>query len=204
MVYLEDLLLHDDFARAVDALGHPFVQEMKLGPVHQLGLIVPDAEAASRRLEQKGVKPFFLASGPVDMWTENGKDRNFSGKLGSSLYQGKELELLEPGEGSDFYRRALDPKGRIVVHHLAFLVPDVDEAAERLTASGCPLWVRGRIKKGPYKIEFAYMDALGQCGFVLEFMSHRLLGRPVKPPAGLYAFLGKVQKKTGKRSLDIT
>ena len=199
MVFLEDLLVHDDFSIAVDALGQPFISQLGLGPVHQLGVVVPDVVSASRRLEQKGIPPFFVVSGSTNLWTENGKEREFKGKKGNSIYQGKDLEILEPGEGSNFYRQSLAPAGRMAIHHLGFVVPDVDEAAEKLTDLGCPLWVRGRLEKGRYKVEFAYMDALAQCGFIIEFINYRLMGKSVKIPAGLYALLGKLQKRTGKR-----
>ncbi|SHJ57503.1 Glyoxalase/Bleomycin resistance protein/Dioxygenase superfamily protein [Desulfatibacillum alkenivorans DSM 16219] len=203
MVYLDDLLVHDDFAKAVQSLGRPFLQEAGLGPVDQLGVVTADAEAASRRLEQKGLQAFFIAGGPVQMWTENGKDRDFRGRIGISSYQGAELELLEPGEGSNFYRQALDPLGRMTVHHLGFMVPDVDAASEKLTEAGCPLWVRGRIASKPVRVEFAYMDAKEQCGFVIEFITVSIFGKQIRAPHGLYNLLAGMQKKMGKRSWEL-
>ncbi len=203
MVILDDLLVQDDFAQAVDNLCRSFNMEHGLGPVHQLGLVVSDAEAAAKTLEHKGVGSFFLTSGPTAMWCENGKERDFRGKLGLAYYQGKEMELLEPGMGSNFYRQSLDPDNRIVVQHLGFLVRDVDQWSEKLTAAGCPLWVRGRIKVGPVVAEFAYMDAIKQCGFIIEFISHRFLGIPNRPAKGLLHMIGNVQKLTGKRTFDL-
>ncbi len=202
-MFLNDILIKDNFLKAAESLGQPFVEEMNLGKVHQLGLVVPDAQSAANRLEQKGIPPFFLANGPVDMWTENGKDREFRGSLGISSYQGKELELLEPGVGSNFYRQSLDPDGGVVIQHLGFIVKDVDESSERLTAAGCPLWVRGRIKIGPCLAEFAYMDAIAQCGFIVEFISYRLWNMPVRPRSGLYKILGQLQKVSGKRTFTL-
>lgn len=203
MMFLDDILIKDDFAAAVDELCKPFAEEHGLSEVYQLGMVVPDVQDSAKRLEQKGVRPFFITQGPVTRWTENGKERDFSAKLGLAYYQGKELELLEPGVGSNFYRQHLDPDGKIVVQHLAFLVRNVDEWSEKLTAAGCPLWVRGKIVAGPATVEFAYMDAIKQSGFIIEFISHRFLGIPNRPPQGLFRTLGRIQKITGKRVFNI-
>jgi hypothetical protein len=67
-----------------------------------------------------------------------------------------ELELLELGTGSDFYRRSLDSDGRIVVQHLGFLVDEVDDWAEKLRTGGYDVWVRGAIELGPAREVYQY------------------------------------------------
>ena len=199
MLILDELLVEDDFARAVDNLSPPFMSRLDPPPVHQLGVVVPEIQAAADNLEGKGVGPFLLASGPVTQWSENGKERRFTGKLGLGYFRGKEIELLEPGSGSNFYLQHLDPKGRFLVQHLGFLVKDVDDWSEKLTALGCPLWVRGKIKTGPVTAEFAYMDAIQQCGFIVEFICFKFLGISGGPPQKIIHMLGNAQKRSGKR-----
>jgi hypothetical protein len=132
-----------------------------------------------------------------------GKARDISGKLGIAYYHGLELELLEPTKGSDFYRDCLDPSGGIVIQHLGFLVKDVDDWANRLKKAGSPVWVRGRLQTGPMKAEFAYMDTVDACGLVIEFISWRFLGWPMKPPAGMFRTVGRLEKWTGKRCVPL-
>jgi catechol 2,3-dioxygenase-like lactoylglutathione lyase family enzyme len=203
MVLLNDLLKADEFSNAVSGLAKDFRERHALPGIHQLGLVVPNVEAAAVELEEKGMPPFFIAAGSPLLWRERGEERNYRGKLGIAYYHGFELELLEPGEGSDFYRQRIDTESRIVIHHLGFIVPDVDDWAGRLAAKGYPVWVRGRLKAGPMTGNFAYMDTINDTGLVIEFISWRLMGVQLNPPAAIFHALGRLEKWTGKRSISV-
>jgi len=110
------------FLGKVDELARVFRRKNAIGPIHQLGLAVPDVEAAATALESCGAGPFFIAAGDTATWREKGTERRYRGKLGIGYLHGVELELLEAGEGSDFYDRFMDRGGRPVLHHLAFVV----------------------------------------------------------------------------------
>ncbi|HUT52818.1 MAG TPA: VOC family protein [bacterium] len=200
MIMLDDLLGAADFRAAVDGLAAEFRAGRRLPPVHQLGLVVPDVEAAAAELEARGIGPFFIAGGAPVLWRERGQERSFKGKLGMAGHKGFELELLEPGMGSDFYRSCLDGDGKIVVQHLGFLVDDVDAWAEGLAV---PVHVRGRIKTGPLVTEFVYLDTMEKLGIIIEFINWRLFGIRIKPRGGLYHALGRFEKLIGKRSLSV-
>ena len=203
MLFLEELLTAPDFENALDKLAPEFRERFALPEIHQLGLAVQDAEKAALQLEKTGLPPFFIASGAPALWIEKGEHRSFSGKLGFAHHHGVELELLEPGNGSDFYRRSLDPDGRIVVQHLGFLVDDVDAWIEKLKAGGIDVWIRGAIELGPAKIQFAYMDTEKDTGFIIEFISQRFLGLPWWPMDAVFKVVARVQKWTGRRSLTV-
>jgi hypothetical protein len=203
MIFLDDFLNADEFSNAVNNLAKEFRDRYGLDKIHQLGLVVPDVEESAKALEDKGLGPFFIAAGSPVLWLERQEERNYSGKLGIAYYKGFELELLEPGEGSEFYRQRLDAESRVVVHHIGFMVPDVDEWAERLIAAGYPVWVRGRLKAGPMTGDFAYMDTVKDTGLVIEFISWRLLGIKISPPAAVFRALGRLEKWTGKRSISM-
>ena len=203
MVFFENLLSAEDFSAAVDGLAREFRNRHELPAVHQLGLVVSDVKEAAHTLEGRGIGPFFIVHGSAAWWRERGQDGNVRGNLGLAYYQGFELELLEPGEGSDFYRQSLDTEGRVVVQHLGMLVRDVDEWMEKLEAAGTPTWVRGRVKMGPVRAEFAYMDALDEVGFIIELIAWRTLGWITTPPTGAVKVLGRLQKWSGKRSMSV-
>ena len=61
MVYLDDLLKSDDFNLAVSAIAKDFREKYKFPDIHQLGIVVPDVEAAAAELEAKGIGHFFIA-----------------------------------------------------------------------------------------------------------------------------------------------
>lgn len=202
MIYFDDLLKDDNIHDTVSRIAGDYRKKYNFPEVRQLGVIVADVEKAAAQLEQKGVGPFFIASDTLKAWNERGKTATFSGKLGMAIYKGYEVELLEPGVGSDFYKSCVDEKGRMVVQHLGFLVKDVEACRTQLEKSGCSTWVRGTIKSFPMAIEFAYMDTVEQAGIILEFIDMRFLGFPVTIPGGIYHGLGRMQKLTGMRCLS--
>jgi len=201
MELLDQLLESENFESAVSGLAADFRKAHGLPEVHQLGVVVPDVEKAASLLEDRGLGPFFIASGAPSLWKEKGEDRRFSGKLGIAYHQGIEIELLEPGDGSDFYGQHLDPEGRPIVQHLGLLVDDVDEGAARLEEKGFPVYVRGRIKTGPMATDFAYMDTMQEAGYIVEFISWKLAGRPFSLPAWMFRLLGRIEKASGIRSI---
>jgi len=203
MVALDDLFKAADFRDAVEGLASDFRAYHKLPEIHQLGIVVSDVEMAAVQLEEKGIGPFFIASGNPVLWKERGEDGNFEGKLGFAYHQGFELELLEPGKGSEFYRQFLDPEGAMVVHHLGFMVPDVDTWAEDLSSSGYPVWIRGKLKSGPSTADFAYMDTVSDAGLVIEFICWKLMGVRFNTPPSIFHAIGRIEKWTGKRSISL-
>jgi hypothetical protein len=203
MIFLEDLMSQPDFSKALDNLIPDFRDKFSLPAIHQLGLVVADVEKAALKLEERGVDPFFIAKGSPAFWLEEEENRSFRGKLGFSHCHGVELELVEPGEGSDFYHRSLDPDGRIVVQHLGFFVDDVDVWVEKLTMASFAEWIRGAIKLGPANIQFAYMDTEITAGIVIEFISRRCFGLRWWPLGVIFKVAARFQKWTGKRSLSV-
>ena len=203
MIFLEDLMRLPDFGKALDNLIPEYRGQFSLPKIHQLGLVVADVEKAALFLEEQGVAPFFIATGSPAFWLEREEKRSFRGKLGFSHHHGVELELLESGEGSDFYRRSLDPEGRIVVQHLGFLVDDVDAWAEKLSAAGSAIWVRGAITLGPANTQFAYMDTEEKTGIVIEFISQRCFGLKWWPLDAVFKVAARLEKWTGKRSISV-
>ncbi len=203
MLLLDDLLAAENFKKSVNNLAAEFREKHSLPQIHQLGLVVPDVEEAAKRLEMMGIGPFFISAGSLARWDEHGTPRSFRGKVGLAKYQGVDLELLEPGEGSDFYKQSLDPEGRTVAQHLGLLVKDVDKEMESLNAAGYPTWVRGKIQTWPIAVDFAYMDTLSETQTIIELISFSMLGVRFKPFGFAYHFLGRLEKLSGFRSIDV-
>lgn len=201
MIYFDDLLKDNNIDYTVSRIAKDFREKHKFPEVRQLGVIVADVETAAEKLEEKGIGPFFIASDTLKFWNERGEKRTFSGKLGMAIYKGYEIELLEPGVGSTFYKICVDEKCRMVVQHLGFLVKDVDSCRTELEKAGCPTWVRGQIKSFPIVTDFAYMDSVEQAGIILEFIDMRFFGLPIKTPGAIYHNLGRLEKITGIRCL---
>ncbi len=203
MIFFQDLLDAPDFNKAVDGLARAFRDKHNLPEIYQLGLVVPNVDTAADELEARGLGPFFNATGAPTLWLERGQNKSMAGKLGMAYHNGFELELLEPGKGTNFYQQSLDPDGKIVVQHLGLLVKDVDKWADRLSSAGFPVWVRGKLKTGPSTTDFAYMDTVEEAGVIIEFISWRLFGRPVKSLAAIFKGAARLLKLLGKRSISL-
>jgi hypothetical protein len=202
MIYFDDLLKSDNIDYAVSRIAKEFREKNKFPDVRQLGVVVADVETAAAELEKQGIGPFFIASDTLKFWDERGENKTFSGKVGMAIYKGYEIELLEPGVGSAFYKSCVDSECRMVLQHLGFLVKDVDAYRQELEKRGCATWVRGQIKSFPIVTDFAYMDTVAQAGIILEFIDMRFLGFAVKVPGGIYHSLGRLEKLIGIRSLS--
>lgn len=202
MTYFDDVLKSGNLDDEVSRIAKDFRAKYRFPDVKQFGVVVPDVETVAAELEKKGIGPFFIASDTLAFWKECGKDKTFSGKVGMAVYKGYNIELLEPGTGSAFYKSCVDEKGRMVLQHLGFMVKDVDAYARRLEESGCATWVRGRINALGFVTDFAYMDTVAQTGMILEFIHMKMMGVSVHVPGGIYHNLGRLEKIIGKRSLS--
>jgi hypothetical protein len=47
------------------------------------------------------------------------------------------------------------------------------------------------------------MDTEREAGIILEFISHRLCGVHFRPPERLQKLLGRIEKKSGKRCIEV-
>jgi hypothetical protein len=202
MIYFDDLLKSDNLDTAVSQIAKDFRAKYQFPDVNQFGVVVPDVETAASELEKQGIGPFFIASDTLEFWKEHGNDKTFSGKVGMAIHKGYNIELLEPGTGSTFYKSCVDKDGRMVLQHLGFMVKDVDAHTRGLEKSGCATWVRGRINALGFVTDFAYMDTVAQAGIILEFINMKMMGISVNVSAGIYHGLGRLEKMIGIRSIS--
>ncbi len=204
MTVLRELMKARNFTAAVNRLARPICRRYDLPEVYQLGLVVPDATAADEVMTREWeLDPCFMIDGEAAIWIEKGKERHVRGRLGFTYHQGLELELIEPGKGAAFYARDLHPEGEIFLHHLGFLVRDLDLQAARIISQGVPLLVRGRIRSGPLRINFSYLDTREEFGIISELISIRLLGANGRIPPPLARYMGRRQVKNEKRALSL-
>lgn len=174
------LLAAPSFHDAAEALAGDFRREHGLPPLHQIGLVAGDVDVAVGELGERGVRGFAVSRGCPESWEEDGESRSFSGRMALAVHQGLELEILEPGEGSEFYRAGLDAGGAVALHHLGFLVDDVDAWAGAMVRAGQRTWVRGALARRRATVRFVYVDSRRDAGIILEFISVTIGGRPVR------------------------
>ncbi len=203
MISLDELLSSDNFTLAASRIAKGFRDRYGLPLLHQLGIVVPDIEAAASTLEARGMGPFFIVSGSPVFWNERGRLKDISVKIGLAYHKGVEIELIEPGKNAEFYRDRMDPSGRMAVHHLGFLVDDVDAHAAVLEKDCMRTWVRGTIHAFPTTAQFAYMDTEAQAGIIVEYITMRYFGLRLPMPPPVFHGLGRLEKTLGVRCMPM-
>jgi catechol 2,3-dioxygenase-like lactoylglutathione lyase family enzyme len=78
-----------------------------------------------------------------------------------------QYELIESVAGPNIYTDWLEARGE-GLHHIAYAVASVDEAAARMTAAGHPVIQRGHSFGADGDGAFAYFDTAETLGFILE------------------------------------
>lgn len=139
-------------------------------PVHQVGILVPDLEAALERYSSRwGLGPWAgYVYGPdtVPTLTYRGQPGSYSMRL-ALAGSGPQVELLEPLEGPSIYHEWLEARSH-GVHHLAVRVESLPAAVEPLVAAGYELLQSG----AGYGLDgdggYAYFDTEDDFGVVLE------------------------------------
>jgi catechol 2,3-dioxygenase-like lactoylglutathione lyase family enzyme len=139
----------------------------RLGPPVQIAYAVPDAEVFARRwATSTGAGPFFLRRhiAVVDV-TYRGRPAAFDhtsayGQWGSIMLELVHVHTPGPNVVTDVIGDS--PTG---LHHLAFLVADLDAATEHLDEHGHPLAMTAHTGNGT---EFRFVDASRALGHMIE------------------------------------
>jgi methylmalonyl-CoA/ethylmalonyl-CoA epimerase len=112
----------------------------KLPPLHHVGLIVSDFSAAAADFERRwGVE----TEDVMDLtWSEavyDGTPSPFSARYGFLRSGASALELVQPLSGRSPYADFLEANGGDGIHHLAYVVDDIDAHLRQISdATGAP------------------------------------------------------------------
>lgn len=78
------------------------------------------------------------------------------------------IELIEPIGAPSTWSEFLEQQGE-GIHHIAFVVDDMEAAIEKLKSLGGTLMQRGNFEGGSY----AYIDARGSLGAIIELLTFK-------------------------------
>jgi hypothetical protein len=148
----------------------------KLGPPVQIAYAVPDAAAAAERwATQLGVGPFFVRPHiPVVDVVHRGRPANFDHTSAYAQWGATMVELVQDhGIGPSAIRDMYGP-AESGLHHLGFIVPDLDLAVRHVIDVGYSLAQSARTVGGTV---FHFVDTVAALGHMLELYerSQRLL-----------------------------
>jgi methylmalonyl-CoA/ethylmalonyl-CoA epimerase len=132
-------------------------------------LVVKDMEKAIKYFEALDIGPFpaFLGGEGMSFTgkTVHGKpvDYDMDLRLARSTLGGLEIELIQPLKGESIYKEFLEEKGE-GIHHLAFVVEDVDAEIADLEKKGFKVLQTGAMPNA----KWAYVDTDEPGGMVIE------------------------------------
>ncbi len=135
--------------------------KFKLKGINQIGIVVKDLELVAQNYWNIfGIGPWTIFNWQAPLVY----DRKYHGKLAPARERialtqvgNVQLELLEPVEGPSIYADWIAEQGE-GLHHLNFLVDDVDEVSRILTAEGFPSLQCGKYGAIKRQGAFDYFD----------------------------------------------
>jgi len=141
------------------------IEKWPFAEFEHIGVIVKDMDKVIKYLSSLGIGPFKV---PKEAEITETMDRGKLSHSGLKMRIGRmgtiKLELLQPLEGESVQREFLDSKGE-GIHHLAFIVDNVDEELSKLIEKGLKVIQTGR---GPTGYVFVYLEAEELGGIVIE------------------------------------
>jgi len=157
--------------------------------IFQVGAVVSDAEKTAQEFTSLGLGPFKPLPDNIT-WT---KYRGRTVEAGSirlaTNASGVEFELIQPLEGPSVWQDFLEKKGE-GLHHLSFLVDDLDKEEENLVSQGIDIIQHGRTDNGGYC--YLKTDKIGGVVFELLQRSKELEIPKVKADGNPFAVLHQV------------
>jgi len=133
-----------------------------------IGMVVRDMDKTIERLTALGIGPFKPRILPADAReTYRGKPFQPAKRVTIQITRigNMELELIQPIEGESPHQEFLDKKGE-GIQHLGFMVDNLEEDVQRLTAEGSSILLTSQFKGGG---GVAYLD-LDAAGLIVELV----------------------------------
>lgn len=164
-------LLESSEPRDTAPTTNDFTPLLGTNKVEQLAIVVKDLDAAAEAYcKLLGVeKPAVIQSGPSELTQVvfEGMPTDADSKymfINTPLLQ---LELIEPGDSPSTWKKHLETQGE-GVHHISFVVKDIEEKVKLLEDLGYPVIQRGDFWNG--KGRYAYMDTMATYKVIIELL----------------------------------
>ena|SRR5690242_15465845 len=141
--------------------------EPAFSQVGQIGIVVPDLDAAIRAWEEGyGIGPWSVFELRPEQCTDvrvDGEPVEWSARAATAMVGPVMIELIEPVDDDDMFGRFLAEKGP-GVHHIAMHTPDYDGTVATSTAGGRELHLTGEFTG----IAVSYLPTRQDLGTIIE------------------------------------
>ena len=152
---------------------------LKLPPVGQIGMVVYDVDKTVGYYEKTfGIRPWSVNTYQPVFTVEKSGPVNATLRIAMAYAGGVQIELIQVTQGRSYYNDTLDQREGL--HHLGFMVNDLEKRLAVCQDQGIGIIQRGQIKHKGFTVDYAYMDTLAVGGVIFEFIQTRLGPIPVK------------------------
>jgi catechol 2,3-dioxygenase-like lactoylglutathione lyase family enzyme len=154
-------------------------EKLKLPGLGQIGYVVKDIDKTiSYYRDTLGIRPWMLLDERPQPCIEKGKEVHPQLRIALAYSGPVQLELIQVVEGESFHLNyPADSLWR--VHHLGFMVRDIDKRLEACQKLGIAVLQRGTIKDIGFTVDYAYLDTVEEAGVMIEFIQWRVGALPL-------------------------
>ena len=154
-------------------------KKLKLPGVGQIGYVVRDMDTALVTYRDTfGIGLWMLLEERPEPCVECGRQVNPVLRIALAYAGPVQMELLQVVEGESFHLdHVRESEGGL--HHLGFMVRDLDRRLDAAREAGIAILQRGTIRETGLTIDYAYLDTADLAGVVLELIQWRLGPVPV-------------------------
>ncbi len=146
---------------------------LNLPKVGQIGILVYDVEKTRAHYEKVyGVKPWIVFEKKPEFAIEKTGPADATLKIATAYCGGVQLELIQVVSGRSSYNETLDVREGL--HHLGFMVNDLEKRLEICRANGIEVLQRGQMKLKLVTVDYAYLDTAAQGGIIFELIQTRI------------------------------
>jgi catechol 2,3-dioxygenase-like lactoylglutathione lyase family enzyme len=154
-------------------------RKLKLPRLGQIGYVVKDVDkAVSYYRDTLGVRPWMLLDERPEPCIEQAKVVYPLLRIALAYTGGVQLELIQVVEGESIHLNHL-AESPWRVHHLGFMVQDIERRLTACRKLGIGILQRGTIKDIGFTVDYAYLDTVDEAGVIIEFIQWRMGAVPL-------------------------
>ncbi len=154
-------------------------KQLKLPKLGQIGYVVKDVDkTVSYYKDTFGIRPWMLLDERPQPCIEKGKEVHPLLRIALAYMGYVQVELIQVVEGESVHlNHPAESPWRI--HHLGFMVQDIDKRLGACRKLGIDVLQRGTIRDIGFTVDYAYLDTVQQAGVVMEFIQWRVGALPL-------------------------
>jgi len=160
--------------KANEVIPEAVRSQLRLPKVGQIGYVVNNIHKAIAYYKNAlGISPWLLLDERPDPCIQRGENVYPLLRIGLSYVGSVQIELIQVAEGESVHLSHLkEPEGRI--HHLGFMVQDIDRRLQDYQSMGIDVLQRGVIRESGITVKYAYLDVVDKAGTIFELVQWRL------------------------------